>query len=209
MKTFRLLPLIAVTLLASAQDSPTIKGHKIGESVNDYLTIENGGAENAARVLADCAALLSNPKQQRKQEYRAETCRQTANALDGQTVVFGGTFAFMQCQFASRKLVGIQLHMAQDFPKVERDLIDKYGHPDIEDQVSYQNGFGAVFLHPRASWVKRPDVIVIANEDPEATWGIGSDGNTRETVKISVRITDRSYAESLAQKEQQRPNSLN
>ena len=108
------------------------------------------------------------------------------------------------CHPPSRKLVLIHLHMAQDFSKVERDLIDKYGHPDIEEQVSYRNGFGAVFLHPAASWVKRPDVIVNASEDPEATWSV-----LGQTVKITVLIVDRSYSESLAQKDQHRPNSLN
>jgi hypothetical protein len=209
MQTFAVALLLASSLLASAQDSPTIKGHKIGESVNDYLTIEDGGTEKAAHALTECAALLNNPKERRKQAYRAEICKQTADALDGQTVIFGGPTDFMRCQFASRKLVWIQLHMAQDFSKVEGDLIEKYGHPDLEEQVPFQNGFGAQFLHPRASWVKRPDVIVIASEDGETTWGFGPDGNTRKTLKITVLITDRPYAESLAQKEQQRPNSLN
>lgn len=90
MKAFAIVPLVAAALLASAQDSPTIKGHKSGESFNDYLVIENGGAENAARVLTGCAALLNNPKQRRKQEYRAETCLQIADALADKTVVLSG-----------------------------------------------------------------------------------------------------------------------
>jgi|ERR1700685_177482 len=221
MKTFAIVTLITTALLSSAQDSPTIKGHKIGESFTDYLTIESCGTENAARDLTGCAELLNNPKQRRKQEYRAEACQRIAEIARNQTQTLSaiqatevfGISPFSEVEFVAQKLVMVKLARNDAFPKVERDLAEKYGPPDSQEQVPYENGFGAVFLHPRASWVKRPDVMIIANEDPFTT-PCSALGDCRvlpiEGVNVvRIVIMDRSYSESLAQKEQQRPNSLN
>lgn len=210
MKSLLLFVAIGVTLFASAQESPTIKGHKIGESITDYLAIESGGTEKAAHALADCAALLNNPKQRKKQEYRAETCRQIAAAWNGDAELLTGEAKGGKFQFASRKLVAITLAFGMDFGAVERDLIEKFGRPDSEEQVPFENGFGAVFFHPRAIWTRRPDVVVSAAEDAFTTPALFVTGKVGPAINvIRVEIADRAYVDSLAQKEQQRANSLN
>jgi len=210
MKPFAIAALLTAALTTSAQDAPTIKGHKIGESFNDYLIVENGSAENAARLMTDCAALLNNAKQRRKQEYRFETCSHYGEAIRGLTTTLpgnrGGKF-----QFASTKLVQITFAVDQEFAAVESDLIEKFGRPDAEEEVRYQNGFGATFFHPSASWTKRRDVLVTVAEDATATPGIlfGKEASPPVNL-IRVLIIDRSYAESqAAEKERERPNSLN
>jgi hypothetical protein len=222
MTTFAIVPLIiAAALLASAQDSPTIRGHKIGESFQDYVAIQSGGTQNAIRILNDCAALLDNPKQRRKQEYRAEACQRIAEIVRGQTRTLSAAQAaevfrispFSEVEFVAQKLVIVKLALSDEFIQVERDLAEKYGSPDSQEQVPYENGFGAVFLHPRAAWVKRSDVMIIASEDafttPRMLLGDRADLPITGVNLVRVEITDRSYAESLAQKERQRPNSLN
>jgi len=99
-----------------------------------------------------------------------------------------------------------------EFSKVERDLMEKYGPPDSEEQVPYQNGFGAVFRHPRATWVRRSDVVIIASEDafttPRIMLGNRPDLPIEGVNMIRVEITDRAWAETLARKELDRPSSL-
>jgi hypothetical protein len=62
------------------------------------------------------------------------------------------------------------------------------------------------------SWVKRSDVMIVAHEDPFTT-PCSALGDCKvlplEVNVVRVVIMDHSYAESLAQKERQRPNSLN
>jgi len=210
MKALSLLVLLASALIASGQDSPIIKGHRIGESINDYLTTENGGAENAARAVTDCAVLLSNPKQRRKQQYRAETCQQIADAWKGQTVLLTGERKGGKFRFAWRSLVAIELALGMDFSAVEADLVEKFGRPDTEEQVPFENGYGAVFYHPRAAWTNRRDVIVSASEDPFTTPSTFVVGHAGPDISlIRVEIMDRAYAESVAERERQHPNPLN
>jgi hypothetical protein len=199
------------------QRSTLVKGHRIGETFSDYLIVEKGSAEEAAHVLTDCVALLNNRKERRKQESQTETCQQMEKIAEGETVLLGGLIALRHSQFASQKLVVMRLTIPDDFAKVERDLVDKYSPPDSEEQVRYQNGFGAVFLHPRATWVKRSDVVVVASEDatPTPILLLGQVGHDLEKAGVSemnattVEITDRTWAESLVEKERNRPNSLN
>jgi len=194
-----------------------VKGHRIGESFSDYMIIEKGSAEEASRTLADCVALLNNRKERHKRESEAETCSQMAKIADCETVLLGGLIALRHSQFASQKLVMMRLTIPDDFAKVKRDLVEKYGPPDNEEQVRYQNGFGAIFLHPRATWVKRADVVVVASEDaiPMSTLLLGQAGHDLEKAGVSemnattVEITDRTWAESSVEKERNRPSSLN
>jgi len=198
MKTsFALLTLLGAALIASAQESPTIKGHKIGESINEYLTTENGGADSAARALTDCATLLNNPKERKKQAYRAENCQQIAAAWNGDTVELTGEAKGGKFEFASRKLVAIGLLLFRDFNEVEPDLIEKFGPPDTKVDAVYENVFGAVYVHPRAAWTRRPDITIFAIESPSEPSG------------VIVLVTDRAYSDSLKKKEGKRPNSLN
>lgn len=199
------------------QSSPLVKGHRIGETFSDYLIVEKGSAAEATHVLTDCVTLLNDRKARRKHEFQADSCQQMEKIAEGETVLLGGLFASQHSQFAAQKLVMMRLAIADDFAKVKRDLIEKYGSPDSEEQVPYQNGFGAVFLHPRASWVKRSDVVVVASEDAfrTSTAMLGQAGHDLEKAGVSemnattVEITDRTWAESLAEKERNRPSTLN
>jgi hypothetical protein len=204
-------------VLFGQQSSPLVKGHRIGETFSDYLIVEKGNADEAAHVLTDCVALLNNRKERRKHESQTETCQQMEKIAEGDTVLLGGLIALRHSQFASQKLVMMRLTIPDDFARVERDLIEKYGPPDSEEQVRYQNGFGAVFSHPRVTWAKRSDVLVVASEDaiPTPTLLLGQAGHDLEKAGVSemnattVEITDRTWVESLAEKERNRPSSLN
>jgi len=92
----------------------------MGESINDYLAIESGGAENAARALTDCAALLNDPKQRREQKYKAAACQQVAQTIRDQAGKLSaaemsevvGKSSFSEVQFAAQKLVMLNLALS-------------------------------------------------------------------------------------------------
>lgn len=206
--------LLTIALLGYAQDIPSIKGHKIGEEITDFLVVETGSTEKAANTLTDCATLLDNTKPVRKLEYRAETCKQIADVLEGRPAVLIGETKGGKYQFQTRKLMAIELRLALDFSVVERDLIEKFGKPDSEEQIAYENGFGAVFYHPRATWSKRADVIVMASEEAEATpaWIaqiMGARATEQPVNLIRVEIKDRAFVNSLIEQEREQPNHLN
>jgi hypothetical protein len=199
------LLLITVGLAASGQDSsPTVKGHRVGESFNEYLSIAKGSPENAARTLTDCAALLNDRKLRKKRESEVDGCLKITKIADGQTALIqDGLNGFM---FVSKKLVMVKLTIMEPFDKVKRDLVEKYGPPDKEEEVRYQNGFGAVFVHPRATWEKRPDVMVEVSEDAKPV--VEGTPNFPTIYPITVNIMDQSWAKSLTEKEQKQPNSI-
>jgi len=215
MKTNAVLLTIVANLSLVAftqQNPPTVKGHKIGETLEEYLIVEKGSAESAARVLTDCAALITNPKQHRADplpfEIQTHPCLEMAKILDGQP---GDTSKSLvnathpsetdeqEFHFEGKRLVRIQLYIHEVFTNVKHDLIEKYGPPDGEEEISYQNGFGAVFLHPRAAWIKRSDVVVLVSEATEAAAGI---------YPVLVTIADNSWAKSETEKKKNRPNSI-
>lgn len=212
---------LVVTAVAhgqSAQDaagSPLpvvlIKGHHIGESVLDYL--------NASALRSkprECADVLTNPKTQKRyakrsnafdahdEEFRAkvEDCVRLADALSGKAVkLLNGLDEF---SFVTGCLVELRVKSVIGFDDVMRDLAQKYGPPDSRADRQFQNGFGAVFVHPVALWTSRHDVEIVAAELPDAVEIPG----TFRFYPVSIIIQDRTYADAREKKQQERPNSL-
>jgi hypothetical protein len=211
--------LVLAGFASGQESSPLVKGHRIGETFNDYLTVAKGSTENAARALTDCGTLVSDRKNQKRYlsgpptfhldewfgfQTEFDGCLQLAKAVEGQkALIQDGLNGFM---FVARKLVMIRLTILEDFGKVKGDLTQKYGPPDREEQVRYQNGFGAVYLHPRVTWERRADVTIRAEEDAhpvaEGVPGI------RKIYPITVDIADWTWAQSLVTEEENRPSSI-
>lgn len=127
-----------------------------------------------------------------------------AKAVEGQKVLIqDGMKGFV---LVSRKLVLIRLTILEDFEKVKRDLTQKYGLPHREEQIHYQNGFGAVYLHPRATWDRRADVMIRAEEQARPV-AEGVPGVPR-IYPITVDVADRAWAQSLVDEEKNRPSSI-
>jgi hypothetical protein len=210
------LVLLCGAVLAQ-KPAPTIKGHRVGEDILDYLIVAHGSRDAAQRSLQDCGAFLADPKNQKRYarspdfskdnelSFRAkvEGCIKVSDALAGKTALLvDGLESYF---FVDKKLVIINLQRVDSFEKVVHDLSEKFGQPDVVEDVKYQNGFGAVFTHPRASWNNRVDVMIVADESAEA---LDIPGSARKFYPISVMVEDRAYGLEQLSKERSKPNSL-
>jgi hypothetical protein len=220
MKTTLAFLTLALTCIAAAQGqaTPTIKGHHIGEGVAEYLVVANGGKDAARDALDKCEHLVGDAKNQKRYAKappwstadalfhgEVETCVQISEAIQGKRTELNQPSG--QFVFADKKLVQLRLVMMASFDDAMLDLAAKFGPPDLREDVRFQNGFGATFVHPRASWSMRPDVRVVASELTDTV-----DLPTFTTFKgypVSVVIDDRAYVDAAAEKQaRERKNSL-
>jgi hypothetical protein len=210
---------------AKAVPPVEIKGHHIGETVQEF-TIANGTPEQLQQCgdfLGDSSTQKhyakiksSTSESDLKFKWRVDECIKLADALSGEPTDFSPKFADhtqARMKFVGNKLVAIYLSFPEtqpavvpagnfgpllSFDEVLRDLTAKFGPPDTLGQRQMQNGFGAVFTFPVASWTTRPDVRVYATEDQ-------SEAVTHLT---SVEIQDRAYGDTILQEQKDRPNAL-
>jgi hypothetical protein len=193
-----------------------IKGHHIGETVEDFMI-----AQGRAERLRECSL---HPRKRSKggpdfyldQLDRLDECVQLGDGLAGKTVVLEARLSDhtqAQMTFADNKLVGIFLSFSEtqpaglptgifgpllSFDDVLRDLTAKFGPPDTRGERQMQNGFGGIFTFPVVRWTSRPDVGIQLTQDRDET----------VTHRTSVSVVDRNYLDRLDQSRQARPNVL-
>lgn len=217
MKVFRYF--VAVVLLGVAvraqQVGPTIKGHRIGETPEDYALIEERTPEAAKSFAEGCHSLVSDPKvaKRYRKEFPADLdllqkrlarCSAFVDAEAGRLSAIED--AVLTLLFAQRRVVMIKVTLAEDFPKVEKDLIEKLSAPpDLVQDLRFQNGFGAIFVHPQAIWRNTKGIIAVESEESKAIDIPGS----ASFYPVTVVIEDQGYAKSAVAQENNRPNSLN
>jgi len=147
---------------------------------------------------------------------KVDDCKELGAGLRGEILSLYPNFADhtqASMTFVGNKLVQIRLRFPETQPAVVpagqfgpllsfddilRDLTAKFGPPNSLSQRQMQNGFGAVFTFPVASWTTRPDVRVSLTQDPSET-------TTRLTT---VEIQDRTYGDKILQTQKDRPNAL-
>ena len=221
MKLIVSVMLLAIATISTAQSpsqGPTVKGHRIGETLLEYLTVTKGSTEAAQFAIDDCVSLLANPKTQKRYSKTANSIddsdlrfRREVDQCSAATAISTGKTDIMRDElqmytFESAKLVAMQLTILDSFAKVTQDLAAKFGPPDAVEDVRFQNAFGASFVHPRAIW--KPDARpagIVASESPDPI--IDTPGIPK-IYAITVVIEAREYAEKLLAKERNRPSSL-
>ncbi|HEV2401937.1 MAG TPA: hypothetical protein VGS27_33710 [Candidatus Sulfotelmatobacter sp.] len=194
---------------------PEVKGHRINETIDQFLLSDQGSIDGVTWFAHSfCPEYLANPKNQRKYartttssededlRFRArfEKC-QAVNTIEAgnRGAIRDGLQTYL---FVDRKLVMIQLIIPDDFSKVTQDLASKFGaRPDATEIVRYQNGFGAVYEHPRATWNTLKDVIIVASEESSPVTGTA-------IFPISVVIEDKGYADAIVKQQKNRPSTL-
>jgi len=177
-----------------AQNAPTFKGHAMGETVADFLAIEarHPLIENSVPLtLADCEAVVADPKSEKKAKARLGytrekdllgDCRQLLKLRDGQDgdlspLLFGVT---NPGHFSGGRLVGLIIFVPLldiSYKEVRDDLQQKLGPPTKEGQRTYENGLGAKFDFPWATWrggkifadltQEKQDSVMVSIEDGE------------------------------------------
>jgi hypothetical protein len=205
-----------------------IKGHHIGEKFVEFEIKQGmqQQAQDCNKFFQDPATQkrIANGVPKKISDYaswsefklRVENCNKLADAFEGKTVEMPITFkdgTRTQMTFVDSKLVQIMLSFSEtqaaglpvgifgpllSFDDVLRDLTAKFGRPDVIGQRQMQNGFGAVFTFPEATWTSRQDVRIYATQNRDGT----------VTHLTTVQIQERAYGDRIIQSKNARPNSL-
>ncbi len=179
MKTLTLL-LLATALSCQAQTSPTIKGHKLGESLQEFV---NNASPTTTYLINSCKSdtdsenyswcvgiygittLLAKPDVSPTGiDMKCDT-----KAVDFQNVgalasPLGKTYIQSWCAdfdgeitFEGNKLVRIQTKIIPTGPWSQSysSLVNKFGKPTTTQSQVLQNGFGARFRTTDGLWVSK------------------------------------------------------
>ena len=192
-----------------AHNAPAFKGHAMGETVADFLAIEARHPlikSSVPLTLADCEAVVADPKSEKKAKsrlgYARETdllgrCQRLLKLRDGQDgyvspELFGVTNTG---QFSGGRLVGLSIYVSLidiSYKEVRDDLQQKLGPPTQEGQTTYQNGLGAKFDFPWATWRDGKTFADLKQEEQDS---------------VMVSIVDGEW-QGKQKKEEKRPSSL-
>jgi len=155
--------------LAGAQP-PKLKGHVIGESVQRFLEIST-----VLRFHVDLCR--RDPDAIRRQEGDTSSCIDLLNAVAraGEDLIEEDRFNHLlmgpknldfigYVEFSGGKLTILGVNLEGQWNDLYPNLFKKFGKPTTEDSVEMQNGYGARFSLPQATWV-RPSYEVNAHED--------------------------------------------
>jgi hypothetical protein len=206
MKVLAIL-LLSTALACYAQTAPTIKGHALGESLNQFIAQSNNITQTQ---LQKCRITPSVKNEDDGVTNRCDDFLHTANAspvsgtfrcagavsadsgydaefiskfVDGAGVP---CFEFLgEVTFDNDKLVKIVVEFwHQGWSEVLPDLISKFGKPREEHVNTMQNGFGAKFDFQQAGWATSNYVLAAFEKT------FSSDTLER---KVVVEMTDTKY----------------
>lgn len=155
--------------------TPPLKGHIIGETIQRFLTV----SDDLSARLAICRN-LKDEKSARKQGVDWNDCQQLIGAVDNKnsdTVVSDcagintKTFASLpaclefsgQVDFEAGKLAAMEVRLVDPWENVYQDLVAKFGAPTSTGQETFENGYGAEFFGSNAVWTAQ-DFTMTARE---------------------------------------------
>lgn len=222
MKTLAFLLLAtSITDFGVAQDSViTFKGHRIGETAQQFYSIAKVAEGNQPLALDYCRAFLSNAtviqaeEKAKKDAAFAEkldsttddgACHRVLAALDGKDVRIGNRFAYEFGEeggfvvFHSGRLVVVEFGSKSSYDDVVADMTKKLGPVGAQSQDVYENAFGAKLKGRNVGWsVAGLNAAVIEQRSFQ-----GGDGN------VNILVQDSAFAaQTTKQREATRPNSL-
>jgi hypothetical protein len=164
---------LSALLLSSAMacaQTPTLKGHVVGESVQRFLEL--------SPVLRSRVELCrSNPDQVERQDGDEGACTDLLNAIyhGGEVELQESRFTFLltgpreldfvgYVEFSGGILTIIGVNFDGVWDDFYPDLLKKFGKPSTTDVIQMQNNYGARYSFPKATWV-RPNYVVNVHED--------------------------------------------
>ena len=179
-----LVAIAVFTTSVFAQPAPTFKGHQIGESVMDFLTVE------ARHPLIDGLPVI--PKCETKKELKSDQCKVLAELQSGVDKYLAPAYFNVSNtgHFIGGKLVEISFSvysLEASAPQVITDLTKKMGEPTEQGIAQYQNGFGATFNFPWAMWTTE-SITVLAKQS--------------ERDSIAVSVSNTSWFEKQTEKQE-------
>ncbi len=187
------IPLLAGTTIQARAIAPAIKGHSLGESLQQF--VENSTPETRSRI-TQCQT-ASGPECQSIPKLLTESPDERPEEL---YVPCKQKFPTVWCQedigavyFEKDRLVEIDVRVFGSWDELRETLITKFGNPTgTKDQIE-QNGYGATAHAVKAMWLNST-YEVVASE-----W---LDSNFNRSVFVTLRT--RQYARQKAERERQK-----
>ena len=210
MRTFKLSLLCPILISAfsinAVAQTPPLKGHVIGESIQQFLS----ESDYLATRLSLCRG-LKDPKSARKQRLDWNICQQLIGAVDhnGLAIVDSNCYAdrmpptadhiqgtSLRCLgyegkaiFLEGKLAAMRVKLVDPWGYVLTDLVKAFGPPTHEGQTTLQNAFGAQFILSNATWTT--DKFNLKAEENYGTFG-----NQYRQIAIGLMTSD-AYAKVM------------
>jgi hypothetical protein len=190
MKTLTIL-LSMAALACHAQTTPTIKGHTLGETLEQFTTESNDVTreEMQSCVATDGKDLHGNTI------FACTDYLRTVKTGNGSFDCALPMHELGTCRnfrgkvtFADGKLVELRLEITdKEWSDTLPDMITKFGKPNETHTDTTQNAYGAKFDLQTASWTKT-DYLVVAFEKINVPY------NLKRLVEVT--LTDRTYFQS-------------
>jgi hypothetical protein len=177
MKKIISIGVLFLSTVCAAGQVPPIKGHVLGETMQQFLTVSSVMRRLVAHCRTNPNELLTDPHASVENGDVPPSCQDLLNAVDGKgTIAFTEDFAdvymaphfFEFCgevEFSDGRLDMLNICLTDPWSDVYSSLIKKFGNPTSTDTIEMQNGYGAIFYYPEATWEK-PGYQVKASEKP-------------------------------------------
>lgn len=170
-----------ISVVALAQ-SPTFKGHRIGETAQDFfgrvvIAGNKPASDYCPGYLADQKVMRAYEKSRQpfrigsfddfKLSENVDACRQVIAALRGDDVTVDARVTAIgtgsNAAFRGVRLVEIRFPATAQYDEVVADVTKKLGYESGQDEITYQNIFGATFTGKVAVW-DRGDLGALVSE---------------------------------------------
>lgn len=189
-KTLVILLSMMVLTCHAQTATPTIKGHKLGETLEQFIA-------NASPVTREQIQLCAATNDRNR--YTVDGCEAYLDSfkfgLEAEVECQDPIFKIGVCRdfrgyakFSNNKLVELHLEIIdKDWDDALPDVITKFGKPNEIHTVTTQNAYGAKFDLQTASWTK-PEYLVTTFEKINVPY------NLKKFVEVT--ITARAYFQS-------------
>jgi hypothetical protein len=207
---------IFVTVPASAQAAPSLKGHVLGETIQQFLSTSSLLTSH----LASCRA-LKDPRAAQRQDVDWDSCQRLINAVNnnGNFKITSSECSAMntrtymmsakclefdgEADFLDGKLSSMRIDLLNPWDDVYKDLKTKFGSPNSTGDEQFENGYGATYRGSNAAW-KAESFSLVAREEVKSNKYVAS-GYLRHV--ILVLASSDAIAKDTAQ-EAQRKSTL-
>jgi hypothetical protein len=203
---------VAFALTAIAQtppDQPRFKGHVIGETVAEFLSVARDRDRHLTRDW--CKLVLSGPSKHGNdvvadslRDMELERCRNIDRVIQtGEGTILSSSAVELgmsgSATFQDGRFVMLRFEAEDTFDHVVADISNKVKKEASLATIPYQNGFGAHFDCPAAGWSTASIDARIEQKPP----------SSYPSTLIEVSVWDHSWAVSAAKKaEQNRKSSV-
>ncbi|AEU36094.1 hypothetical protein [Granulicella mallensis] len=189
-----LLSMMALACHAQIATTPTIKGHVLGETFEQFIV----KSSPATHVQAQLCIETNDQKR-----YTVDGCSEFVAFVS--SIANGSQSAELKCQdpiyglgvcrdfrgyakFAHNKLVELNIEITDKaWSEALTDATSKFGQPDETHSDTVQNVYGAKFDLQTATWTK-PDFLVVAFEKINVPYNLNR--------FIEITLTDHAYFQS-------------